>query len=942
MGLRHRSIRLRVAILIVVPVLCLIALYGFAVSITLGTAVTQARANTIRTDLLTPIGTLQTALAAERGLAVLSLASPMNTQLQSELGVQEAATDKALDGVKAAFASPPVADHASVGEQQAIQGLVNSANKLTSLRSNVSDDSITIPAALSEYDAIVGAGYTVLQKALDDQANVTLVTQALDVISLDKVLQTTMAEANLLEADMAQGKFPLADRITFAQLAYDRQDVMSDATAQLDSQFRGFVDANVTPAISGALGTLENNVIALPWRKTGPPAQIAAGVGAFDGYAKALDTAINEAAASLETQTSHQADTLVLELVLAGGLGLVGTVVSVALSLGIGRGLVRQLRDLRESALTLANDKLPEVITQLRAGQQVDVADYAPADAATRNEIEQVRHAFTVVQQTAVQSAVDEARLRRGISDVFRNLAGRSQSLLHRQLTLLDGMERRATEPEELEDLFRIDHLTTRMRRHAEGLIILSGDAPARGWRQPVPLVDVLRAAVAEVEDYTRIRVLARTGAAVAGHAVADVIHLIAELAENATVFSPPNTPVRIQGDIVGRGIAVEIEDRGLGISQSRLDEVNANLANPPQFDLSGSDRLGLFIAGQLAHRHSIKITLRPSVFGGTTAIVLIPMNLVVEEDSYERDPALPAGRSDSAEADRTAGRHAALMSATGRMGNGRPAPDSEYAGISLALGSLPPISAEPVLPAAPPEETDTRVSTEELAELGLPVRVRQANLAPQLRDTPPAVPPGPAGAGLGPLGFGLPGQAGPGQAGPGQNSAGQNGAGQNSAGQNSAGQNSAGQNNGDQHNAGLGRDVFTSLPRRTPSASGMTVGMPFIQPARGDGPGSDGYGPGTGTPAAGPPLTGIPVAGTPLTGTPLTGTPLTGFPGAGPPAAGNEDAGASPEAARNTMSALQRGWLLGRAGAEFSAEAEAASRPASEPAEDADGITDE
>ena len=267
------------------------------------------------------------------------------------------------------------------------------------------------------------------------------------------------------------------------------------------------------------------------------------------------------------------------------------------------------------------------------------------------------------MQQTAVQSAIDEARLRRGISDVFRNLAGRSQSLLHRQLTLLDGMERRATEPDELEDLFRIDHLTTRMRRHAEGLIILSGEAPARGWRQPVPLVDVLRAAVAEVEDYTRIRVLCRTSAAVAGHAVADVIHLIAELAENATVFSPPNTPVRIQGDVVGRGFAVEIEDRGLGISAARLEEINANLANPPQFDLSGSDRLGLFIAGQLAQRHEIKITLRPSVYGGTTAIVLIPTALVVDEDAFERDPEL-RGRSRQRGAGRRPGRRHALAQA--------------------------------------------------------------------------------------------------------------------------------------------------------------------------------------------------------------------------------------------------------------------------------------
>ena len=174
----------------------------------------------------------------------------------------------------------------------------------------------------------------------------------------------------------------------------------------------------------------------------------------------------------------------------------------------------------------------------------MDVPADAPALPSSSVEIAQVEEAFSAVQRTAVEAAVGQARLRQGISDIFRNLARRSQSLLHRQLTLLDGMERRTNDPDELEDLFRIDHLTTRMRRHAESLIILSGDAPARGWRRPVPFVDVLRAAVAEVEDYTRIKVTADTGAALSGPAVADVIHMIAELAENAVTFSPPNTPV--------------------------------------------------------------------------------------------------------------------------------------------------------------------------------------------------------------------------------------------------------------------------------------------------------------------------------------------------------------------------------------------------------------
>ena len=246
------------------------------------------------------------------------------------------------------------------------------------------------------------------------------------------------------------------------------------------------------------------------------------------------------------------------------------------------------------------------------------------------DEIGQVKAAFNSAQRTAVEAAVDEARVRRGINDVFRNLARRSQSLLERQLSLLDALERRASEPDDLESLFRIDHLSTRMRRHAESLIVLAGDSPKRTFRDPVPFVDVLRAAAAEVEDYTRIRVTCLAPAALASQAVADVIHMLAEFVENATTFSPPNTEVRITGDLVAKGFAVDIEDRGLGMSDDEIASINASLESPPLFDLSGSDRFGLFVAAQLARRHGIRVTLRHSAYGGATAIVLIPRDLVV------------------------------------------------------------------------------------------------------------------------------------------------------------------------------------------------------------------------------------------------------------------------------------------------------------------------
>ena len=462
----------------------------------------------------------------------------------------------------------------------------------------------------------------------------------------------------------------------------------------------------------------------------------------------------------------------------------------------IGRRLVRELSDLRQTALELANERLPDVVSRLAAGEQVDVSAQAPpaATSATSDEVGQVREAFSTVQRTAVEAAVGQAKLRLGISHIFRNLARRSQSLLHRQLTLLDAMERRARDPQELDDLFRVDHLATRMRRHAESLIILSGEAPARGWRHPVPLVDVLRAAVAEVEDYTRIKVSASTQASLAGPAVGDVIHMIAELAENATIYSPPQTPVSITGSVVGQGFAVEIEDRGLGMTPAHREEINAQLENPPAFDLSGSDQLGLFVAGQLAKRQNIRISLRASPYGGTTAIVLIPRSLVVPEGAAQDAQPLPVGSGAPLRA-----RHAISsgpeltgiddgppgpvipeqrqpspppppipVGASGLRSEWGPAIDWSEPSPPSPLGTAspdvdidrPPLgyrdeftAGQPSRPAGfsllhpgggngpssvIPATAEETAGTDLLDESGLPRRVRQASLAPQLRESPP------------------------------------------------------------------------------------------------------------------------------------------------------------------------------------------------------------
>ncbi|HUC24389.1 MAG TPA: ATP-binding protein, partial [Streptosporangiaceae bacterium] len=345
--------------------------------------------------------------------------------------------------------------------------------------------------------------------------------------------------------------------------------------------------------------------------------------------------------------------------------------------------------------------------------------------------------AFSSVHRTAVEAAVGQAKLRKGVSQVFRNLAWRSQSLLHRQLALLDAMERRETEPEALDELFQLDHLTTRMRRHAEGLIILSGHAPGRGWRAPVLVSEVLGGAVAEVEDYKRVSAICESQDAVIGSAVADVIHLLAELIENAATCSPASTEVMVRAERVANGFVVEVEDRGIGITPAELVSLNERLQNPPEFDLADSNQLGLFVAARLAAKHQILITLRRSPYGGTTAIVLLPNTIMASSDRLAVD-ALDV--------------FLAEQPANGTRAQGAPATSEQLAVLTLGRHAADLSSAEsvslldadvasdlaPVRDEHPAGATGWREQTSPNGSVprpGLPRRSRQASLAPQLRD---------------------------------------------------------------------------------------------------------------------------------------------------------------------------------------------------------------
>jgi signal transduction histidine kinase len=314
------------------------------------------------------------------------------------------------------------------------------------------------------------------------------------------------------------------------------------------------------------------------------------------------------------------------------GAGLIVVVIVVMRLAWFVRRLAEEISSLTATAGDLAGEQLPRIVAALRNGEEVTAgASAQPSGPAMKiTEIAAAAAAINGLYRAAVAATVAEAGLRDGFRQILVSLGRRNQSLLHRQLRIIDGLEQQASNPSALADLFTLDHLTTRMRRHAESLTILSGAAAGRTWSGPVPVIDVMRAATAEVEDYTRVTVITDADEAVTAQAVTDMIHLLAELIENATLFSPSTTRVEVRAERVANGFAIEIEDRGLGIPSDQLAEINARLASPPDFDVADVDRLGLFVAGRLAARHGVHIALAPSAYRGTKAVVVLPDSIVV------------------------------------------------------------------------------------------------------------------------------------------------------------------------------------------------------------------------------------------------------------------------------------------------------------------------
>ena len=736
-----RTVRARIVCLLALPVISLTSLWGIAAVDTISAAYDQAQLRTIGLDVALPLDNTVIALQQERSAAAAYLAVPDSdpTNLNARIAATQSAADGLITGADQAASS---SDDLNPMLAPRLAAATRTFGALSDIRTSVLGHSLSAANADGAYTAAIDDAFAVQATFAGTSGAPATAQAALELAEARD--QITVQDADLSAAHAA-GSLSPADYQQFTGAVYAERAYLQQAEVAVSDPASG-------PAAQALTG-LQNAVLA-----AGPGAS-----GAAAASAPAWDAAAPTVLADLDDSARVVAlpaftDPYSRLLTTGSGFGvLVGffaLAFSLLISVGIGRRLVTDLVGLRDYALDLAGRRLPDTMARLRAGQSVDPGEQAPPLDPDAGELGQVAEALAVASRAAMQAAVERAELVSGVSGVFLNLARRSQVLVHRQLALLDAMERRIEEPDHLEDLFRLDHLATRMRRHAEGLIILSGATPGRAWRHPVDLTDVVRAAAAEAEDYPRVEVRRMPRARVLGPVVADLTHLLAELIENATSFSPPHTRVVVGGEPVGSGFAIEIEDRGLGMSVEALREANRRIGESSGDDLFDSDRLGLFVVSRLARRHEIRVSLCASAYGGITAVVLIPSGVMQPPGETGDVPVRELGAVDALEqADRAA--HPVHPPRSGRPTAPPRLPEPEPVAALAAphtnghkrrSETVEPLPFDTLVHGrgrgtdgpGTGNSTDTGgPDSTAVGPDGLPHRVRQANLAPQLRVDP-------------------------------------------------------------------------------------------------------------------------------------------------------------------------------------------------------------
>jgi Nitrate and nitrite sensing/HAMP domain len=620
-GLRNWPVRSKLIAVLAIPALVLLVLAGINIKASLNDA-QSLRTGGDLARLERSSTALVHELQLERDLTAGTMVAHF-TDDTKDLAAQRGAVDQAVGAFNAAVAGPRSSASPAIRAQ--LDDIRAELGGLSGLRTAISRGALTRQATVDEYSQLIAKLQGIDLAAALRGGDERLTRQVQSFSNLSRVKELTSQLRGALFAITLENRFGFGEFQSFADLLAQQQAALDQFLTNADDQQRGLFAASVKGQAVLTVQRLEQAAV-------DRQAQRKLDLDP-DQWRKASTTEI-ELQRTVEDQLLNTVIQRAEDLSGAAQLrslrdaGLIAIALAVALlgALAVAQSMVRPLRRLRRNALEVAEHRLPEAVHQTAAGE-VDVPIMRIGETA-RDEIGEVARAFDVIHLAAVDLATEQAALRRSISEMFLNLARRSQTLIDRLLEQLDDLEREA-DPDTLEKLFGVDHLATRLRRTAEGLIVLSGaPEPPRRWLEAIPLMDVVRGAVQEVEDYQRVEVLPTDDVQLTGYAVSEVVHLLAELIENATRFSPPGTIVRIGGQPSATGHVIEIEDRGIGMSDAELERANQRLADPPAVDAAVARQLGLAVVGRLAKRNDIRVQLRHSFYGGITALVLLPSRL--------------------------------------------------------------------------------------------------------------------------------------------------------------------------------------------------------------------------------------------------------------------------------------------------------------------------
>ncbi|MEV4067042.1 sensor histidine kinase [Nonomuraea dietziae] len=636
-ALRNWRVRTRLVALIAVPTLVAVLLGALRVTTSISSAEEYGRVAD-GAELVVALGALGHELALERDLSARHAAANRSGDDLQSLKSQYQAVDTAVTKVKSA-ANVAEESMSELGRRQLAQ-VRTRLDQLPLLRDTVSGEGSQLPPlpVMEKYSEVMSDLHPLYDETVqgisDDELTVT--NAALGAIARSK--DEVSKQRALLAIALVRGRFDGTEFDAFLSARSSRESERNAFRTAATPAQRQFFDDTVTGAEIGRAELyvaravyLHNQRTSLRALDTSTTQDTARWFEAITKTADRLYTVEKNLSGSISMRAAELRAAEQQVAIINVGLVLVLLFIVLVITAIMARSLVLPLRRLRGDALEVAGRTLPGIVQKLREeGHTAESVEVPPIGVSSRDEIGEVARAFDEVHREAVRLAGEESKLRANVNAMFVNLSRRSQTLVERQITLIDGLEQGEQDEQRLANLFKLDHLATRMRRNSENLLVLAGQDPPRRWSQPVQLVDVARASLSEVENYDRVTLQVPGGAAVAGQAVNDVIHLLAELVENALAFSPRETHVVVSGNrIDGGGVMVSITDSGIGMTHEEIVQANERLAVAPTVDVSVSRRMGLFVVSRLAHRHGIRVQLRPHGSGGLTAMVLLPESLL-------------------------------------------------------------------------------------------------------------------------------------------------------------------------------------------------------------------------------------------------------------------------------------------------------------------------